>query len=269
VEARVSGIVHYGYPVLIALYAAVSMISFLAARRETPSRLASSASLIASSATLVVWTTRWIDAGHFPLFGTYENALSGALAIVLVATAFDVAKRGVAVTPAAFAIAALLLGQGIQYDAMPYGLTISERSLVVDIHAVLAWLALAFLATASALAVQVALARGPSRFEPHLERLLTIGFVLHTAMIASGSFYKFLLFGKVWSWDPIETMALISWLLYGTLLHMSLLAGWSGRRFARWTIASFAVLAVSYRSIIYFPSFATYHVFDIALKLHR
>ena len=88
-------------------------------------------------------------------------------------------------------------------------------------------------------------------------------------MIATGAFYKFMLFGKVWTFDPIESMALIVWLVYGTLIHLARLAGWSARRVARWSVAAFAVLLVSYRAIIYFPSFATYHIFDIGLKLHR
>lgn len=268
----IASFVHACYPALIALYIASALVALLGARGGA-SRLLTRAALAMScasaAATLAVWIARWVEVEHFPLFGTYENALSTALIVTIVAALIDVRKRLVVVSPAMLLVAALLLAQGVQYDAMPYGLTISERSLVVDLHAVLAWLAFAVLAAAFAIAVRVAFSREATSLDAQMERLLTIGFVLHTAMLISGSFYKFLLFGKVWSWDPIETMALIAWLAYGTLLHMSLLAGWSGRRFARWTIGTFAILLISYRAIIYFPSFATYHVFDIGLKLHR
>lgn len=268
----IAAFVHAGYPALIAVYLGSALVALVGARRGASrglTRAALALSTTSAAGTLAVWIARWIEVEHFPLFGTYENALSVTLFVTVVAAVSDLRRRTIVISPAMLLVAALLLGQGLQYDAMPYGLTISERSLAVDLHAVLAWLAFAVLTAAFAIAVRVAFSAEETSLGAQMERLLTIGFVLQTAMLVSGSFYKFLLFGKVWSWDPIETMALIAWLAYGTLLHMSLLAGWSGRRCARWTIGTFAILLISYRAIIYFPSFATYHVFDIGLKLHR
>ncbi len=98
---------------------------------------------------------------------------------------------------------------------------------------------------------------------------LSLGFVLHSAMLASGSLYKFLLFGRTWSFDPIETLGLVAWVAYGTLLHMQLLGGWSGRRLAGWCLALFVLLVISYRGIVYFPSWSTYHIFDVDLRFHE
>lgn len=258
--------VRFAYPLLIPLLLLSGGLGLHALRASRFAAAARAMSLLATGATLSVWVARWIEVEHFPLFGTYENALSTALAVLAAAIGWEIRHRALAVSPASALIAALVLVQGVRYDAMPYGLTISERSLVVDVHAVLAWSAFGVFAVSAALALRVALS--PSAFDTHLLRLLTLGFVLHTAMIASGSLYKFLLFGRLWSWDPIETMALIAWLAYGTLLHMSLLAGWGAQRVARWGIFTFVILVVSYRAIIYFPPFATYHIFDIGLKLH-
>ena len=55
---------------------------------------------------------------------------------------------------------------------------------------------------------------------------------------------------------------------YGTLLHMVLFAGWEGRRLAAWCVGLFFVLVVSYRGIVYFPAWATYHIFDMDLRIH-
>jgi ABC-type transport system involved in cytochrome c biogenesis permease subunit len=244
------------------MYAALIVLALVAGAFGLRRGTAAFSSILFAAVTLTVWILRWIETGHLPLFGTYENALSIALATSLAGVVWRAASGATSL------IAALVLAQGVTYDPMPYALTISERSLVVDVHAVLAWLAFGVFAAAAGLAVRVGLVRGGDVHGALLERALTIGFVLHTAMIASGSLYKFMLFGKVWSWDPIETMALMAWLAYGTLLHMSLLAGWGARRLARWSIATFVVLVLSYRAIIYFPSFTTYHIFDIGLKLH-
>ena len=96
----------------------------------------------------------------------------------------------------------------------------------------------------------------------------SLGFVLHTAMLASGSFYKFLLFGTAWTFDPIETLGFVAWVAYGTLLHMHLFAQWEGLRLARWCLGLFVILVVSYRGIVYFPAWSTYHIFDMDLRIH-
>lgn len=221
-----------------------------------------------------VWVWRWRLAGHLPLFGTYESALSLALA-VLGAVAFLRLRTAWAarVWPVACGVAAALLAHGLTFDPTAFPLTISERSWVVDVHALFAWAAFGTLAANVGLALwslfAVRAAGGRvDRAERWLARTLTVGFALHSAMMASGSFYKFLLFGKVWTFDPIETLGFVAWLAYGTLLHMHLFAGWQGRRLAAWCLGLFLVLVVSYRGIVYFPSWSTYHIFDMNLRMH-
>ena len=110
---------------------------------------------------------------------------------------------------------------------------------------------------------------GPERVPGRLlQQSLSVGFLLHTAMLASGSFYKFLLFGQAWSFDPVETLGLLVWLAYGTLLHLHMMAGWEARRLAGWCLGVFVLLIVSYRGIVYFPAWSTYHIFDMDLRMH-
>jgi len=226
------------------------------------------------AATTAVWVWRWRLSGHLPLFGTYESALSlsvavlGAVAILRLRTAW--AAR---VWPVACGVAAALLAHGLMFDPTAFPLTISERSWVVDVHAIFAWAAFGTLATNVGLALWSLVAVRATgdrsdRAERWLARTLTVGFALHSAMLASGSFYKFLLFGKVWTFDPVETLGFVAWLAYGTLLHMHLFAGWEGRRLAGWCLGLFVVLVVSYRGIVYFPSWSTYHIFDMDLRMH-
>ena len=39
-------------------------------------------------------------------------------------------------------------------------------------------------------------------------------------MIVSGSIWANIAWGRYWAWDPIELWSLISWLLYGLILHI-------------------------------------------------
>lgn len=216
------------------------------------------------------WVARWVEAGHLPLFGTYESALSLAFATVLAAALWDLSGRGGPVLPLACLAAALLLAHGSGFDATPYALTISERSWVVDVHALLAWAAFAVLAVSCILAILVLLRRGEGTDADGrgLTAALSVGFFLHTGMMVSGSVYKFMLFGRAWSFDPIEVLGFAAWACYGTLLHLRLLGRWSGRRMAAWTLATFVLLVVSYRVIVYFPPWSTYHIFDMDRRIH-
>jgi ABC-type transport system involved in cytochrome c biogenesis permease subunit len=260
--------------VLAGLCAAASLLGFSSwavPRSRVLVRAADVAGLACLGGAVAVWIARWRIAGHVPLFGTYESAQSLAVAVLGAALLARLAMRDESAPwPLACGTAALLLGHGLRFDPTAYALTISERSWVVDVHAVLAWSAFAALTLNVAMALLCLRARGAvsHRRERRLAFTLSLGFVLHSAMMASGSLYKFLLFGKLWSFDPVETLGFVAWVGYGTLLHMHLFARWSGKRLARWCLGLFVLLIVSYRGIVYFPSWSTYHIFDMDLRMH-
>jgi ABC-type transport system involved in cytochrome c biogenesis permease subunit len=217
------------------------------------------------------WVLRVSVAGHLPIFGTYESALSLAFAVMLVAVIWETLGKGrVVITPLAALTSAAVMAQGRRFDPTAYALTISERSWVVDIHAIVAWLAFGVLAVNSFMALRLLLVRNekPVVLSRWLVSSLQIGFMLHTAMLISGSVYKFLLFGTTWSFDPIETLGLAAWIAYGTVLHMHLLAGWQGRRLAAWCLGVFVLLVISYRCIVYLPPTSSYHILDMDLRMH-
>ncbi len=225
--------------------------------------------LLPAALVLVAWGIRWYLAGHLPLFGTYESALSLAVAVMVMGCIWEyLGAFDLRAAPIAALVAAGLLVHGLAFDDTIYALTISERSWVVDIHAFFAWSAFGVLSINAALAVRELVFRNPGAPGHMLRRTLEIGFGLHTGMLASGSFYKFLLFGKVWSFDPIETMGLVAWIAYGALLHMCLFAGWRGRKLAAWCAFLFVLLVLSYRVIVYFPAWSSYHILDMDLRIH-
>jgi cytochrome c-type biogenesis protein CcsB len=100
---------------------------------------------------------------------------------------------------------------------------------------------------------------------PDLERMLpsndaldlltykTIGiaFPLLTLMIASGAYWANQTWGSYWSWDPKETWALITWLVYAGYLHMRIARGWRGRRAACFAILGFAIVLFTFFGVTY------------------
>ena len=73
-------------------------------------------------------------------------------------------------------------------------------------------------------------------------RLICLGFLLLTVVILSGAIWAEQAWSRWWSWDPKETWALITWILYAIYLHQRLRMKWQGRRMA-W-FAAVAVVCV-------------------------
>lgn len=70
-------------------------------------------------------------------------------------------------------------------------------------------------------------------------RLICLGFLLLTVVILSGAIWAEQAWSRWWSWDPKETWALITWILYAIFLHQRIRMKWQGKRMA-W----FAIIAV-------------------------
>lgn len=226
---------------------------------------------------------RWYAIGHPPVFGTYEAVLAGSWFLLLY-TAFSYKSihghfRALALTTIPIAVFLLLYGLTFNTERIP--LTISERSLWVDFHALFSWLAFGSYAAAACLAGGYLLvasgqwsgASGKQNLEPEvlddlIFRYINWGFIGHTIMFALGSYYSSILFGVWWQWDLVNSTSLITWLAYGLAIHMRLFYGWKGKRGANLAIVCFLTAIVSYWGLIYFPPGSTYHVFDIELKAH-
>jgi len=100
---------------------------------------------------------------------------------------------------------------------------------------------------------------------PDLERLLPsadnldritykticLAFPLLTLMIAAGAYWANQTWGSYWSWDPKETWAAITWLVYAGYLHMRITRGWRGRRAAYFAILGFAVVMFTFFGVTY------------------
>ncbi len=61
-------------------------------------------------------------------------------------------------------------------------------------------------------------------------RILGIGFPLLTIGILSGAVWANEAWGSYWSWDPKETWALLTWLVFAIYLHTRFTKGWQGRK---------------------------------------
>ncbi|MEO6955254.1 MAG: c-type cytochrome biogenesis protein CcsB, partial [Antricoccus sp.] len=63
-------------------------------------------------------------------------------------------------------------------------------------------------------------------------RTVTFAFPIWTFAIICGAIWAESAWGRYWNWDPKETWAFISWVVYAGYLHARATAGWKGRKAA-------------------------------------
>ena len=80
-------------------------------------------------------------------------------------------------------------------------------------------------------------------------RTLGLGFPLLTIGILSGAVWANEAWGSYWSWDPKETWALITWLVFAIYLHTRLTKNWSGTKPAIIATVGFFILWICYLGV--------------------
>lgn len=80
-------------------------------------------------------------------------------------------------------------------------------------------------------------------------RIIGLGFPLLTIGIIAGAVWANEAWGSYWSWDPKETWALITWLVFAAYLHARITRGWQGRRPAVLAATGFVVVWICYLGV--------------------
>ncbi len=71
-------------------------------------------------------------------------------------------------------------------------------------------------------------------------------FPLWTFAVIAGAIWAEDAWGRYWGWDPKETWAFITWVVYAAYLHARATAGWKGRRAAVIALIGFACFLINF-----------------------
>jgi cytochrome c-type biogenesis protein CcsB len=82
---------------------------------------------------------------------------------------------------------------------------------------------------------------------------IVVAFPLLTLGLITGAVWAERAWGRYWGWDPKETWALITWIVYAFYLHMRYIKGWRGRRMAWIAAVGFAVAMFTFLGLKYLP----------------
>nr|QUE29670.1 CcsA [Erythrotrichia foliiformis] len=80
-------------------------------------------------------------------------------------------------------------------------------------------------------------------------RTIGLGFPLLTIGIIAGAVWANEAWGSYWSWDPKETWALITWLIFATYLHTRINKSWQGKKPAILASVGFVVVWICYLGV--------------------
>jgi cytochrome c-type biogenesis protein CcsB len=206
---------------------------------------------------------RWEKAGHFPLSNLYESLMFLAwcctFLYLLYCTSFTLLVEkmlGSLIAPSSLlmnAFATFSLPKEMQ-QASPLVPALQSNWLMM--HVTVMIISYATLIIGSLLSIlflilfkqkqdKLQLAKSVN-FINNLDslsyRIIGLGFPFLTIGILSGAVWANEAWGSYWSWDPKETWALLTWLVFAIYLHTRLTKGWEGEKPA--IIASIGFLVV-------------------------
>jgi len=255
-------LIFFGLSLALYLVAAAGFAAHLIVNRAGPRRLAMVALGTAFAMHTVGLALRAATLGNAVL-NSFHDQLS-LLAWLIVGVYLGVQLRyhlavlGALVSPLAFllTLSSYIVFSGAQ--TLPDEL----QTAWLPAHVAPAFLGYAMFAVASCVSLVYLLQehqvktkrRGAIRL-PSLEtlddlnyRCVAWGFALFTIGIVTGSLLAKAMWGTFWSWEPVQILSVLAWLLYALLLQTRSV-GWRGRRAATLTIVGFGLLVVSFLSL--------------------
>ncbi len=204
---------------------------------DTAGRYATIATVNALLFLTVSLILRTIDSGRGPISNMYEFSLAFAWGAVVIYLYFEVAYRlrALALLVLPVALGMLAYATTVPSDIRPL-VPALQNDLLLTIHVAVAVLAYGAFAVAFGGAVLFLFQRHDTiRWLPRsavLDELsykaVLIGFPLMAMTLILGAVWADIAWGSYWTWDPKETAALVTWLIYGAYLHARALREWRG-----------------------------------------
>ncbi|HVH65388.1 MAG TPA: c-type cytochrome biogenesis protein CcsB [Candidatus Acidoferrum sp.] len=209
--------------------------------------------------------TRGFADGHYPLANMYEYssmlALVAVVVFLLMTVRWPVASLGGGV--ALFVVVALMgIGYGLYQSPEPlvpalqsYWLKIHVTSMMASSGILVSSFVFAALYLVKDRSANIkswlhgtaAAARLPSleTLDRLTFRAILLGFPIWTFGTMAGAIWGEHAWGRWWGWDPKETWAAITWIIYAIYLHAHTLRAWRGRRTALVATAGFVSILIT------------------------
>ena len=232
------------------------------------SAIAGALAVAATSSLGLALIARAIVVGRGPWGNLYEFTISFAFGICAAAVIFDRKRHLVALSTIAYGVALALLAYATTLPNAVVDLVPAlQHPFLLTIHVGMAMLSYGIFAFAFAAGVAYLLQGDNDRFRwlPPAKRLdivafraVTVAFPLFAGMLILGSIWASIAWSRFWGWDPKETSALATWLIYAVYLHARSQRGWQGRPAALLLVIGFLAVLLTYSGNLWMTGLHTY-----------
>lgn len=205
------------------------------------------------------WIARWFATGHAPYSNMYEYSMSFALgttvSYVVLERKYNTRALGPFVLPVAIGLLAYAMTVPSTIEPLVPALQNQE---LLTIHVAMAIISYGVFAVAFGAAVMQLLQGSKGRFawlpsamtlEEVSFRAVVVGFPFFALLLVLGAYWGNIAWGRYWAWDPKETSALVTWLIYAGYLHTRNLAGWKGTKSALMLVLGFGAVLFTYYAV--------------------
>jgi ABC-type transport system involved in cytochrome c biogenesis permease subunit len=244
----------------LLIAAVILQITFLFKNTGEPDPLSHFFLLTAGLLLFASITERSVKINFVAITNTYESLIfySGAIAIVIFIyrlrnkrTALPLMVFGG--TAAAVILLALTSSPVSGKEIMPPIPALQSYWLVL--HVTFAFVGEAFFAFSFVASIYFLFAKDEEK-KRRLDRIvytsIGMGYPFYTAgALIFGAVWAQYAWGSYWSWDPKETWALITWLVYTGYLHTRLVKKWRGRMTAILSIIGFVFTIFTFFGVNY------------------
>jgi cytochrome c-type biogenesis protein CcsB len=240
-------------------------------RRRGPARYGTAFAWIAIVLVSAAMIARMIETGHAPFSNQHEFAVAFAWGILAAHLFFEHRYRVRTLAVVVLPLAAAFLVYALTLDTGPGPLMPAlQNGWLLTLHVIFAILAYGAAAVAFAAAALYLIHPHVRRFRaralmPRADLLDEIAyragiitFPLLTVMIVLGAIWADIAWGRYWGWDPKETAALVTWLIYGAYLHARVVRDWRGKRAAWLIVLGFAAVLFTYFGNHFFGGLHSY-----------
>lgn len=223
--------------------------------------------------------------GMMPVSNMYESITFASWAAVMIGTAFELVRgrgktfEGKAIFGLATSIVGFLMLMGVAqmslYEARIHPLRAVLNSYWLNIHVTAMLISYGAFLVATIFAVIFLMKFAMTRFmgretfiagttplmtseetELFMYRLIQVGWPILTVGVCLGAVWADTAWGRYWGWDPKETWAFITWIVYTIYLHSRMVMKYKGAVSATIALVGFAMVMITWLGVSYLPWFA-------------
>ncbi len=240
--------------IVLVLYAAAAAGYFISVGYRWLAKASFWLASIGLAANFLALVNRVSLSGRLPLSNGYEFLLSFAFITVLMYLLYEILSDNQKAGGVVMLLNTLLITAIIVLMPQQIGETTplmpALKSPWLTVHVITAIIAYSAFTLAAGLAI-IQLRNAISADDSSIYRIVSAGFAMLSLSIVLGAIWAEQVWGSYWTWDPKETWALVTWIIYAIYLHLHRQRGWRGNNARILIIIGFLLVLFTFFGVNY------------------